>query len=133
MEKKKSREQDAEIEEAQVEQLRRQQRVETGQEGQGDSTREDWNIEVQEEGENKKKLDEQRRRLQKQIREIEKFTDMDQMFPDSQKEKWKERQLEIEEKRNELLPGTPEDAEEVSKDAEYPGQEEKFAQGGRCV
>ena len=61
-------------------------------------------MEVEEEVENKEKLDEQRRRLQKQVRETEKFTDMDQMFRDSQKEKWKEMLLEIEEKRNELLP-----------------------------
>ena len=53
--------------------------------------------------ENKKKLDEQRRRLQKQIREIEKFTDMDQTFRNSEREKWKERPLESEEKRSELL------------------------------
>ena len=61
-------------------------------------------MEVDEEVENKKKLDDQRRRLQKQTREIEKLTDVDQMFRDSQKEKWKERLLEIEEKSNELLP-----------------------------
>ena len=29
--------------------------------------------------------------LKKQLRDIEKFTDMDQMFRDSQKEKWKGR------------------------------------------
>ena len=42
--------------------------------------------------------------MQKHIPEIEKFTDMDQMFPDSQKERWKEKLLKIEENRNELLP-----------------------------
>ena len=78
---------------------------------------EDWNMEVEEEVEDKKKLDEQKRRLQKQLREIEKFTDMDQIFGHSQKEKCKERLLEIEEKRNELLAGTPENAEKVSNDA----------------
>ena len=52
---------------------------------------------------NKKKLDEQRERLQKQLREIEKFSDMDQMFRDGQKEKWKEELQEVEKKRNELL------------------------------
>ena len=66
-------------------------------------------MEVDEEVENKKKLDEQRRRLQQQIREIEKFTDVDQMFRDSQKEKWKERL----EKRT--LARTPEDAERSQK------------------
>ena len=48
----------------------------------GDSTgretglEEDWNMKVEEEVDNEKKLDEQRRRLQKQIRETENFTDM---------------------------------------------------------
>ena len=91
---KKPQEQDAVIKElrAQVEQLRRQQRVENGQGDQGDSTRresgleEDWNMEVDEEVDDKKKLDEQRRTLQKQLREIEKFSDMVQMFRDGQKE-----------------------------------------------
>ena len=50
----------------QVEQLRRQQRGVAGPEGQGDPTRresgleEDWNMDVEEEVENNKKLDEQR-------------------------------------------------------------------------
>ena len=70
---------------AQVEQLRRQQKVGEGA-GQGESARresgleEDWKMEVDEEVDSKKKLDEQRKRLQKQLREIEKFKDMDQMF-----------------------------------------------------
>ena len=42
--------------------------------------------------------------MQKQLREIEKFSDKDQMFWDGQKEQWKEKQQEIEQKRNELLP-----------------------------
>ena len=77
-EEKKSRVQEAEIKElrAQVEQLRRQQRGEAGHEGQCDPTRietcleEDWNMDVEEEVENKKKLDEQRRTLQKQMRDL---------------------------------------------------------------
>ena len=67
-EEKKSRDWEAEIKElrAQVEQLRRQQRGVAGPEGQGDPTRresgleEDWNMDVEEEVENNKKLDEQR-------------------------------------------------------------------------
>ena len=65
-EEKKSRDQDADIEDvrAQVEQLRRQQRVEKWHGAQGDSTRresvfeEDWNTEVDEEIDDKKKLEE---------------------------------------------------------------------------
>ena len=74
---------------------------------QGVSTRgesgleEDWNMEVDEEVDNKKL---QRKRLQKQPQEIENFSDMDQMFRDGQKEKWKEEPQEIDKKRNKLLP-----------------------------
>ena len=84
------RDQDMDIKKlrAQVEQLQRQQGVDKVQGVQGESTRresgleEDWNMEVAEEVDNKKNLDEQRKRLQKQLREIEKFSDMDQMFRD---------------------------------------------------
>ena len=67
---------------AQVEQLRRQQRGEPGQEGRGDPARresgleEDWNMDIEEEVENKKKLDEHWRRLQKQPRDLGKCTCM---------------------------------------------------------
>ena len=94
---------------AQVEQLQRQQRVEKVQGVQGESTRresgleEDWNMEVAEEVDNKKKLDEQRKRLQKELREIEKFSDMDQRFGDGQKEKWKEDLQEVEKKLDEEM------------------------------
>ena len=113
---------------AQVELLRKQQRVEKGLEAQGEPTRrgrgleEDCKMEVDEEVDCKKKLDEQRRSLQKQPRDIEKFTDVDQMFRDSQKDKWKEQLQEIERKRTFLR--APEDAEEVSS----AGQEEEFSQ-----
>ena len=40
----------------------------------------DWKMEFQEEVETEKNLDEQRKMLQKQIREIVKFKDMDAMF-----------------------------------------------------
>ena len=43
-------------------------------------------MEVEEEIDCKKKLDEQRKSLQKQLRDIEKFTDMERMFRESQKE-----------------------------------------------
>ena len=65
---------------------------------------EGWKIEVDEEVDSKKKLDEQRKRLQKQLPEIEKFTDMDQMFLEGQKENGKGDLQETEQKRSELLP-----------------------------
>ena len=67
----------------------------------------------------KKKLDGQRKRLQKQLQEFEKFLDMDHMFREVQKEKWKEDLQEIEEKRNELLPQRQK--MQVSKVAKFAG------------
>ena len=61
---------------------------------------EDWNMEVEEEVENKKNSDEQRRRLQKQLCERLRNS---RTWITRQREKWKDRLLEIEEKRNELL------------------------------
>ena len=51
----------------------------------------------------KKLTVEQRKSLQNQLHDIEKFTDMEPMFRDSQKEKWKGQLQEIERKRTELL------------------------------
>ena len=95
---KKPRDQDVE-----VEQLRRQQRVEKEQGVQGDSTRresgleEDWNMEVDEEVGNEKKLDEQR-------------------CSRTGRKTWKEELQEIEKKRNERTSACiPEDAEKCLK------------------
>ena len=43
------------------------------------------------------------------------------MFRDGQEEKWKEKLLEIEEKRNELLPEHERMQKKVSNNAKYPG------------
>ena len=50
-----------------------------------------------------KKLDEQRKRLHKQLRETENFTDMDTLFLEGHKERWQRGLQEIEQKRNDLL------------------------------
>ena len=95
---------------AQVELLRKQQRVEKGPETQGEPTRrgsgleEYCKMEVEEEIDCKKTLDEQRKSLQKQLRDIEKFTDMEPMFWDSHKEKWKGQLQVIARMRTKLLP-----------------------------
>ena len=112
----------------QEELLRKQQRMEKGSETQREPSRrgsgleEDCKMEVEEENDCNKKLDEQRKRLQRQLRDIEKFTDMEPMFRDIQKEKWEDQLQEIERKRTEA----PEDAEEVSEVAEFAAQEEDF-------
>ena len=80
---------------APVELLSKQQSAWEGQETQGVPTRrgsglkEDCKMEVEEETDCKKKLDEQNSSLQRQLRDIEKLTDMEPMFTDKQKEKWK--------------------------------------------
>ena len=45
-------------------------------------------MEADEEGESKKQLEERKKKLQRQLREIEMFTDMDTLFQEGQKEKW---------------------------------------------
>ena len=83
-EEKRPRDQEDEIKKlrAQVELLRKQQRVEKGLGSQGDPTGrgrglgEDCEMEVEEEIDCKKKLDEQRKSLHKMVRDIEKFTDV---------------------------------------------------------
>ena len=92
---------------------------------------EDWNMEVEEDDD--KKLDEQRRRLQKQLLEIEKFSDTDQVFRDGQKENWKDKLQDIEEKRNELLPEHQKMQKRSQKDAKFGGREEDFYQGRLCL
>ena len=80
---------------AQVELLRKQQRVERG--GRRRVSRRDEEVALQKCARWRlmkkltpgKKLDEQWKSLQKQLRDIEKFTDVDLMFWDTQKEKWK--------------------------------------------
>ena len=52
----------------------------------------------------KKMLEQQKKRLQRQLRDIEKFVSMDPVFRDRQKEIWKEVLEEIERTRTELLP-----------------------------
>ena len=89
--------------------LRKQQRVEKGPEAQEEPTRggsgleEDCKMEFEEDIDCKKKLDERRKSLQKQLRDIVKFTDMEPLFRDSQKE-WKGQLQDIERKRTELFP-----------------------------
>ena len=61
-------------------------------------------MEFEDETEYKKKLDEQKKSLQRQEREIGKFANMDPVVRNHQKEVWKKELEEIERKRTELLP-----------------------------
>ena len=66
-------------------------------------------------------MDEQRKRLQKQLREFEKYTDVPQDILSSFRERWQQQLQDVEHKRNDLLPEHQESAEEVSKYREHPG------------
>ena len=80
-------------------------------------------MEVEEEAVCKKKLDEQTKNLQRQMRELEKMPNLDPGFRDRQKEIWKEELQEIERKRTELLLEHQKmQREEVTKYAELAGQ-----------
>ena len=61
-------------------------------------------MEFDEETDCKNKLDEQKKSLQRQLRDIEKFASMDPVFREGQKVVWKEDLEEIERKRTELPP-----------------------------
>ena len=75
----------------------------TQQEGES-GLEEDWNMDCEEEVENRKKLGEQRKWLQKQLRDLEKFTCMPQDIQSRLKEEWQQQLQDIEQKRNDLLP-----------------------------
>ena len=61
-------------------------------------------MEVEEETDCKNKWDEQKKNLQRQLRDIiDRFASLDQVFRDRQKDIWKEELEEIERKRTELL------------------------------
>ena len=63
-------------------------------------------------------------RLQKQLRVIEKFTNVDPFFLDEQMEMWQQYLQETEQQRNDLLSGAPIDTEKISKVEKFAGQEE---------
>ena len=97
---------------AQVELLSKQQGMRKTPEESGELARrgsgseEGCKMEFEEEADCKKKLEEQKKSLQRQLRDIENFASMDPFFRDRdrQKEVWKEELEEIERKRTELLP-----------------------------
>ena len=68
----------------------------------GSGLEEGSRVEFEEETEFNKKLDEQKKSLQRQMREIDKFANMDPVFRDQQKEAWKKELEEMERKRTEL-------------------------------
>ena len=61
-------------------------------------------MEVEDEVESRKKLDEQRKRLQVQLREVERFTDAPKEIQSSLKGILQQQLQEVEQRRNDLLP-----------------------------
>ena len=94
---------------AQVELLSKQQGMgkspeEPGEPARRGSLEDGCKMEFDEETDCKKKLEEQKKSLQRRLRDIEKFASMDPVFRDRQKEIWKEELEEIGRKRTALLP-----------------------------
>ena len=93
-----------------MELLSKQQKWGKGPKTQGEQTRrgsgleEDCKMDIEEETNCKKKLDERKKHLQRQLRDIEKLADMEQVLRDRHKEGWKEELQEIERRNTELLP-----------------------------
>ena len=65
-------------------------------------------METDEEVHGKKELDERKKKLRKQLRALEKFTDMEQRLVDEQKEKWQQ-----EFQNGMICCGTPKDADKT--------------------
>ena len=92
------------------EELKRYQRVEKRQVTQCEPAceegklEEDGQMEVGGETESEKNLDERKKKLQKPLRDIEKFTDMNKHIVEGPKEKWQQELQDIEQRRNDLLP-----------------------------
>ena len=76
-----------------------------GEEGRVSKKMGTW-METDEEVHGKKELGKRKKKLRKQLRALEKFTDMEQRLVDEQKEKWQQEFQNIEQTRNDLLPHT---------------------------
>ena len=61
-------------------------------------------MEVEDEVESTKKLDERRKRLQRQLREVERFTDVSKEGQSSLTENLQQQLQKVEQRRNDLLP-----------------------------
>ena len=86
-------------------------------------------MEVDEEADSKKKLDQRKKEFEKQLRKIDAFPDMPQSVVFGPKEKWQEELQDIEQRRNDLLPGASEDAEKIAKAAKLARQKEAMPEG----
>ena len=83
---------------------------------------EDWGMEMEDEVEGRTKWDEQRKRLQRQLREVERFTDVPQEAHSSLKENL---QLLVDQRRNDLLLEHQRVQKRSHKKQSNPGQEEE--------
>ena len=74
---------------------------EAGKEGRFE---EEGMMEVDEDVDSKKKLDQRKKELQKQLRDVQRSTDTPQDMQDMLKEKWQHELQDIERRRNDVLP-----------------------------
>ena len=61
-------------------------------------------MDVEDEAESRKKLDEQKRKLQKELRDLEKFSCVPKEFQESVKSNLQQQLQEVEQRRHDLVP-----------------------------
>ena len=85
-------------------------------------------VELADEAESRKKLAEQKKKLQKELRDIEKFLCVPQEFQESLKSNLQQQLQEVEQRRRDLMP----EHQKVQKRSQnimmHPGQKKKFAE-----
>ena len=75
-----------------------------------------------------KKLDEQRRKLQKVLRVIEKFLCVPKEFQENLKSNLQQQLQEVEQRRHDLMPEHLTVQKNIAKDSKHPGQKKKFTE-----
>ena len=90
---------------------------------------EEWgmDMDVEEEIESSKKLDEQRRKLQMELRDIEKFSCVPKEFQENFKSNLQHQLQEVEQRRHNLMP-EHQKVPKISKNTKHPGQESRKLQ-----
>ena len=85
-------------------------------------------MDFEDEAERRKKMDEEGRKLQKELRDIEKFSCVPKEFQENLKSNTQQQLQEVEPRRHDLMPEQPESAKNIAKDTKHPGQKKEFAE-----
>ena len=89
-----------------------------------------WSVEMdlEDEAESRKKLDEQKRKLQKEMRDIEKFSCVPKEFQENLKSNLQQQLQEVEQRWNDLMPEHRKVQKKNAKFSQQPGQKKKVAE-----